>query len=98
MPGRRAHPKGRISRRTLPTVEREPVEVPIVACVVEHQAQLARLLNGAREGYLPTTVSIYGPPWTGKRYTTPDLREFTASHEDISSVAGTLTAYHAIGS
>lgn len=29
------------------------------------ERQLARLLNGVQEGYLPTTVSIYGPPGTG---------------------------------
>ena len=30
----------------------------------EQEQQLARLLNGIREGYLPTSVLMYGPPGT----------------------------------
>ncbi|WP_321112077.1 hypothetical protein [Halorussus salinisoli] len=40
----------------------EPDEM--VACDAQEQ-QLARLLNGLHEGYLPTSVLIHGPPGTG---------------------------------
>ena len=51
----------------------------------DHQARLARILNGIQEGYLPTTVSIYGPPGTGKTLTTRRIcREFAARNEDLA--------------
>ena len=51
----------------------------------DHQARLARILNGIQEGYLPTTVSIYGPPGTGKTLTTRRIcREFAARNEGIA--------------
>jgi Cdc6-like AAA superfamily ATPase len=34
------------------------------------QRELARVLGGVHEGYLPPTVAIHGPPGTGKTVTT----------------------------
>lgn len=31
------------------------------------QTRLAQLLNSVHEGYLPTTISIYGPPARARR-------------------------------
>ena len=51
----------------------------------EQENALATLLNGANEGYLPTTVSIYGPPGTGKTLTTRRVcTEFAARTEIVA--------------
>lgn len=43
----------------------------------EQERALATILTGVTEGYLPTTVSVYGPPGRGKTITTRRLwREF----------------------
>ena len=48
----------------------DPLTEPdaIVARDVQER-EIATLLNGVHEGSLPTTVSIYGPPVTGKTLT-----------------------------
>mgnify|MGYP002762914631 CR=1 FL=1 len=49
------------------------------------QAQLARLLGGVTEGYLPLTVAIHGSPGIGKTMTTRWVcREFAARHEAVA--------------
>lgn len=60
----------------------EPDE--IVARDAQEQ-QLARLLNGIHESYLPTTVSVYGPPEMGKVLTTRRVcHEFAACHDELA--------------
>ncbi len=49
------------------------------------QTQLARILSGVTEGYLPPTVTIHGPPGAGKTVTTRRVcREFAARHEAVA--------------
>jgi orc1/cdc6 family replication initiation protein len=49
------------------------------------QTQLARILGGVTEGYLPPTVAIHGPPGAGKTVTTRRVcREFAARHEAVA--------------
>ena len=49
------------------------------------QRQLATILNGLQEGYLPPTVAIHGPPGTGKTATTRRVcAEFAARHDDVA--------------
>lgn len=51
----------------------------------EQEKQLARILSGVHEGYLPTTVSVYGPPGAGKTMTTRRVcREFAARNEALA--------------
>ncbi|KAB7514654.1 AAA family ATPase [Halosegnis rubeus] len=51
----------------------------------EHQRQLASMLNGVTEGYLPPTVTIHGPPGTGKTVTTRRVcQEFVARHDSVA--------------
>ncbi|KAB7519461.1 Cdc6/Cdc18 family protein [Halosegnis rubeus] len=51
----------------------------------EHQRQLASILNGVSEGYLPPTVTIHGPPGTGKTVTTRRVcQEFAARHDSVA--------------
>lgn len=51
----------------------------------EQERQLARILNGVTEGYLPPTVAINGPPGTGKTVTTRRVcTEFAARHEEVA--------------
>jgi orc1/cdc6 family replication initiation protein len=49
------------------------------------QTQLARILGGVTEGYLPPTLAIHGPPGAGKTVTTRRVcREFAARHEAVA--------------
>ncbi|MEF8825333.1 MAG: AAA family ATPase [Halapricum sp.] len=49
------------------------------------QRQLATILNGLGEGYLPPTVTIHGPPGTGKTATTRRVcQEFAARHDGLA--------------
>ena len=49
------------------------------------ERQLATILNGVHEGYLPPTVAIHGPPGTGKTTTTRRVcREFAARTDDLA--------------
>jgi len=49
------------------------------------ERQLAGILNGMTERYLPPTVAIHGPPGTGKTVTTRRIcREFADRHSDIA--------------
>ncbi len=49
------------------------------------QEQLARILGGITEGYLPPTVTVHGPPGAGKTVTTRRVcREFAARHDDVA--------------
>ncbi len=49
------------------------------------QEQLARILGGITEGYLPPTVTIHGPPGAGKTVTTRRVcREFAARHDAVA--------------
>lgn len=49
------------------------------------QQELARILGGVREGYLPPTVAIHGPPGTGKTVTARRVcREFAARHDNVA--------------
>jgi archaeal cell division control protein 6 len=51
----------------------------------EQERELATILNGVHEGYLPTTVAIHGPPGTGKTLTTRRIcREFAARTEELA--------------
>lgn len=51
----------------------------------EQERKLATIRNGVYEGYLPTTVSIHGPPGTDKTLTTRWIaREFTARTDDLA--------------
>ncbi|KAB7517961.1 Cdc6/Cdc18 family protein [Halosegnis rubeus] len=51
----------------------------------EHQRQIAGMLNGVTEGYLPPTVTIHGPPGTGKTVTTRRVcQEFAARHDSVA--------------
>ena len=51
----------------------------------EQECELATILNGIHEGYLPPTVSIYGPPGVGKTITTRRIgREFAARQETVA--------------
>ena len=51
---------------------------------IDQERALATILTGIEEGYLPTTVSVYGSPGTGKTITTRRLcREFAARHPDF---------------
>ncbi|WP_224448725.1 Cdc6/Cdc18 family protein [Haloprofundus salilacus] len=51
----------------------------------EQERQLATLLNGIHEGYLPPTVSVHGPPGTGKTMTTRRVcEEFATRHEEVA--------------
>jgi orc1/cdc6 family replication initiation protein len=51
----------------------------------DQERKLAGVLNGVQSGYLPTTVSIYGPPGAGKTLTTRRVcREFAARHHDVA--------------
>ena len=47
---------------------------------------LARILGGIHEGYLPPTVTIHGPPGTGKTATTRRVCEEFAARHDIVAV------------
>ncbi len=69
----------------------------IVARDVQER-ELASILTGIHEGYLPTTVSIYGPPETGKTVTTRRIcREFATRHDVVAVKYGTLTEWHCVG-
>ncbi|AGB38800.1 Cdc6/Cdc18 family protein [Natronococcus occultus] len=51
----------------------------------DQERELARLLNGVHDGYLPPTVAIYGPPGTGKTLTTRRVaREFAARTDAVA--------------
>jgi len=51
----------------------------------DQQRQLATILNGIHEGYLPPTVMIHGPPGTGKTTTTRRIcREFAATTDALA--------------
>ncbi|MFC6905824.1 Cdc6/Cdc18 family protein [Halalkalicoccus tibetensis] len=47
---------------------------------------LATILNGVHEGYLPPTVSIHGPPGTGKTMTTRRITSEFAARTDLLAV------------
>lgn len=50
----------------------------------EQEHRLLTILNGLHEGYLPPTVSIHGPPATGKTMTTRRIaQEFTDRTDDL---------------
>ena len=49
------------------------------------ERELATILNSVHEGYLPPTVSIYGPPGVGKTITTRRIcKEFVTRHETVA--------------
>ncbi|ADJ13930.1 Cdc6/Cdc18 family protein [Halalkalicoccus jeotgali] len=51
----------------------------------EQEHELATILNGIHEGYLPPTVSIHGPPGTGKTMTTRRVtQEFATRTEELA--------------
>lgn len=61
-------PKGGSSPTRAPST-RSPSPDQVVACDAQEK-QLAALLNGVHEDYLPTTVSMYVPPDMDKTLTT----------------------------
>ncbi|WP_049898896.1 Cdc6/Cdc18 family protein [Halococcus agarilyticus] len=64
-----------------------PLSDPDEIVAREHQErELATLLNGVHEGYLPTTASIYGPPGTGKTLTTRRVCAAFATRNDAVAV------------
>jgi len=49
------------------------------------ERELATILNGVTEGYLPPTVAVHGPPGTGKTVTTRRVcQEFATRHDDVA--------------
>ncbi|MDZ7746848.1 MAG: AAA family ATPase [Halobacteriales archaeon] len=51
----------------------------------DQERQIAGILNGVTEGYLPPTVMIHGPPGTGKTVTTRRVcQEFVARHDAVA--------------
>ena len=65
----------------------DPVTNPAKIIARESQErQLVTLSNGVHEGYLPTTVSIYGPPGTDKTITARRVRQAFAARIEIVSV------------
>lgn len=51
----------------------------------EQERELARILGGVTGGYLPPTVTIHGPPGTGKTATTRRVcREFADRHDNVA--------------
>ncbi|WP_122089161.1 Cdc6/Cdc18 family protein [Halalkalicoccus subterraneus] len=51
----------------------------------EQERELATILNGVSEGYLPPTVSIHGPPGAGKTLTARRIaEEFATRHEELA--------------
>ncbi|WP_245998506.1 Cdc6/Cdc18 family protein [Halalkalicoccus subterraneus] len=65
----------------------DPLAEPDTVVARENEErQLATILNGVNEGYIPPTVAIHGPPGTGKTLTTRRVCQEFASRNTTLAV------------